>query len=102
MLAAFDEADDFHLLAADSGIADSGGGRLARDVKSTSRDIRQPGDANMNRVVDQRDVIQVLQASDVYLSGRPARWGRFKVRVAGRASETSRLSQWSPISVRKS
>lgn len=62
--------------AAGSGIADNDGHRLAQNVETTWQDIRQAGDTNLDRLFDQRDVIQVLQAGDSYLSGRAASWGQ--------------------------
>jgi alkaline phosphatase len=62
------------LRAADSGIVDRHGNSLREDAATSWRDIRQAGDANTDRVFDQLDVIQVLQAGPLYLSGLPASW----------------------------
>jgi hypothetical protein len=49
---------------------------LVVEVDTTWNSIRQAGDVNRDRVFYQLDVIQVLQAGDFYLSGRPASWAQ--------------------------
>ena len=43
------------------------------DVEASWTDVRQAGDANLDRRFDQLDIVHVLQGGR-YLAGRPATW----------------------------
>ena len=56
-----------------SSITDQAGNSLADGVFEQWTDVRQMGDANLDRRYDQLDIVNVLQSAK-YLTGQPATW----------------------------
>ena len=62
------------VVSAGSGIVDELGRGLAQDEQVRWADVRQAGDANLDRTFDQLDIVQILQG-DKYRAGGPTHWG---------------------------
>jgi hypothetical protein len=61
------------ILAENSGIVDAEDQPLVRDVETSWTDVREAGDANLDRRFDQLDIVHVLQRAK-YLTGSAATW----------------------------